>query len=175
MHIVIGILATIAGIIFYLNRISRSAGDLVDTANEIGNLPRRLRYRKKAGKQGLDLVETPIEAATVLMISIARMDRLGRVSDSQCQAITSELIKNMQIGRDYADDLIIQMRSLSQYLNQPDSALFPMVKLLQNDISRDDAKVLSGMMGRIAATDEPMSPDQKDFIRRFEDRMGLLG
>lgn len=175
MHIVIGILATIAGVLFYLSRISKSAGDLADAANEIGNLPRKLRHRKKAGKRGLDLIEDPIEAASVLMISVARMDRLGRVSDTQSKAIASELIRNMQLDRDYAEDLIIQMRSITQYLNQPDSTLFPMVNILRGRIDKKDAQDLVAMLQRIAETEEPISADQKDFIHRFQDRMGLLG
>ena len=85
MHILLGILATAAAIIFYLSRISKGAGELVDAANEISNLPRKMRYRKKAGKRGLDLVDNPVEAATVLMISVARLDKLGVVSDQQSE------------------------------------------------------------------------------------------
>lgn len=175
MHIILGILGTIAAVLFYMSRISKSAGDLADAANEIGNLPRKLRYRKKEGKQGLDLVEEPIEAATVLMISVARLDKLGRVSDTQARAIANELIGNMQLDRDYAEDLIVQMRSLSQYLTQPESTLFPMVKVLQGVISKDDAEDLAQMLERIARIDSPIESDQTEFIRRFQDRMGLLG
>lgn len=175
MHIIIGIIATIAGILFYANRISRSAVDLVDTANEIGNLPRKLRYRKKAGKKGLDLIEEPVEAAAVLLISMARMDRFGRVTDKQEKAITRELYDNMQMDMEDAEDLVIQMRSITQYLNQPDSTLFPMIGILQNVISKSDARDLSEMMRRIGAVESPLDTAQTDFIRRFKDRMGLLG
>ena len=175
MHIVLAVLGAIAAILFYMNRISKSAGDLVDTANEIGNLPRKLRYRKKAGKRGLDLVSNPIEAATVLMISVARLDRLGRVSDAQAGAMAEELSAHMQLEPDYAEDLIIQMQSLSGHLVQPESTLFPMISLLQNNISQEDAKDLAGMMKRIASVDSPIAADQADFIRRYKDRMGLLG
>ena len=37
MHIIIGVLATVAAVIYYLSRISRGASDLADAANEIGN------------------------------------------------------------------------------------------------------------------------------------------
>ena len=136
-------------------------------------LPRKMRYRKKAGKKGLALVESPVEAACILMISVARMAPLGRISETQSEAISNELVDNMQLGRDYADDLIIQMRSLSQYLNQPDSTLFPMLKVLQDNIAVDDAKELAGMMTRVGTIDTEISADQQGFIRRYEERMGL--
>lgn len=175
MHIIVGILAAIAGILFYVSRISRSAGDLVDAANEIGNLPRKLRYRKKAGKRGLDLIEEPVEAATVLMISIARMDKFGRVTDAQAKSVAQELCENMQLDMSEAEDMIIQMRSITQYLNQPDSTLFPMINILQNTIGKSDARELAAMMRRVGSIESPLDNAQTDFMRRFEDRMGLLG
>jgi len=174
MHIIIGILATLAAIIFYMSRISKGATDLVDAANEISNIPRKLRYRKKAGQKGLELVYEPVEAATVLMISVARLDKLGRVSDTQSDAIRDELVEHMQLDASYAEDLTINMRSISQYLTQPESTLFPMIKVLQNSISTSDATDLVQMMTRIGNHDGAINLDQKDFIRRFQDRMGLL-
>ena len=174
MHIIIGVLGAVAAIIFYLSRISRGASDLADAANEIGNLPRKMRHRRKAGKKGIDLVSSPIEAACILMISIARLDKFGRVTDDQADAIARELTRNMQLDADYAEDLIIQMRSLSHNLVQPESTLFPMIKVLQNNISKTDARALSGMMREIANTENTINTSQKDFIRRFEERMGLL-
>jgi len=173
MHINVGILAAIASFMFYLKWISKGANEAVDAANEIRNLPRKMRYRKKSGKRGLDLVEGPIEAATVLMISIARMDKLERVSDNQSGEISNALVDEMQLDREYADDLIVQMRSLSQHLTLPDSTLFPMIKILQNEIGKDDARELSAMLRRIANVDSPIDLDQDNFVRRFEERMGL--
>lgn len=175
MHIILGILAAIASLMFYLKWAAKGANEAIDVANEVRNLPRKMKYRKKAGKRGLDLVEGPIEAATILMISIARMDDLGRVSETQSREISNALVDEMQLDREYADDLIVQMRSLSQYLTQPDSTLFPMIKILQNSIGKDDARELSVMLRRIAGVDSPIDADQDNFVRRFEERMGLMG
>lgn len=173
MHIIIAILGALATVLFLLSRIGKGASDLADTAQELGNLPRKLRHRRQAGKQGLDLIENPVEAATVLMISIARMDGISRVSDTQADAIARQLTDHMQLGADDADGYVVQLRSLSGYLKQADSALFPMVDLLRKTISKDDARDLVGMMAAIAETDSPVNPEQQNFIRRFEERMGL--
>lgn len=79
----------------------------------------------------------------------------------------------MQLYREYADDLVVQMRSLSQHLTLPDSTLFPMIKILQNEISKNDAQDLSTMLRRIASIENPINLDQDSFVRRFEERMGL--
>jgi len=64
MHIILAIAGAIAGILFWMSRVSRSASDIADAANTIANIPRRRRFSKKFNKSGYDLVETPIEAAT---------------------------------------------------------------------------------------------------------------
>ena len=81
----------------------------------------------------------------------------------------------MQLDPDYAKDLIINMRSLTRQFIQPDSVLFPMIKLLQNKISKEDRNHLVKMMKHVANIDGPIEPEQTNFIRCFEDRMGIGG
>ena len=173
MHIIISVLIGIATLVFWLGRAAQGAREIADTAQEISNLPRKLRYRKKAGRKGLDLIEEPVEAATILMISIARMDDLGRVSDNQATAIADQLVDNMQLSRDDATDMVLQLRSLSQHLKQPDSALYPMLEILRGKVDKADAFSLSAMMLEVAETNTPARPDQENFIHRFEERMGI--
>lgn len=173
MHIIISIFVAIGAILFWLSRASRNMGDIAEAAQELSNLPRKMRYRKQAGKRGLDLVQDPVEAATVLMISVARMDGLSRVTDSQVSAIADQLKTHMQIDEDEATDIITQMRSLTQYLKQSDSTLFPMVDFLRGKIDRQDALDLSAMLQDIAVTENPINSDQKNFIRSFEERLGI--
>ncbi len=174
MHYIISVLVMLAGAAYWFNYIRRGANEVADAANTIQNLPRRLRYRKKAGKRGLELIEEPVEAATVLMISVARFDGTGRVSENQAAKIGALLRENMQLDPEDADDMVIQMRSITQYLTQPDSTLYPMVELLLKSISKDDARELSSMMKDVAETNSEINLDQKELIRRFEERMGIL-
>ena len=173
MHYIIGLLATAAALAYWFNRASKGANEIADAANTLQNLPRKMRYRQKAGKRGLDLIEEPIEAATVLMIATARSDGAGRVSDAQSKAISRQLQSHMHLSQSDADDMVLQLRSLTQYLTQPDSALYPMVDILQSAVSREDARDLSAMLNHIADIDEPANADQLSLIRRFEERMGL--
>lgn len=173
MHILIAVLGALATILYLLSRIGKGASDLADSAQELSNLPRKLRHRRKAGKQGLDLIETPVEAATVLMIAIARMDGLGRVSDTQATRISELLHEQMQLDSDDADGYVVQLRSLSGYLKQADSALFPMIDVLRKSVSKDEARELASMLIKVAETDDPPNPEQLNFVRRFEERMGL--
>ncbi len=173
MHILFAVLGALATLLFLLSRIGKGASDLADTAQELSNLPRKLRHRRNAGKQGLDLIETPVEAATVLMIAVARMDGLGRVSDTQAERIAEQLSEHMQLSPEDAEGYVVQLRSLSGYLKQADSALFPMIDVLQKSVSKDEARELASMLVRTAETDDPPNNEQLGFVRRFEERMGL--
>lgn len=174
MHIIIAIAGAIAGILFWMSRVSRSANDIADAANTIANIPRRRRFSKKYNQSGFDLVETPIEAATVLMISAARMSHEKRVTKRAEAEIITQLTENMQLSQDDADGIYRQMHSLTYDITLPESALFPMVDILKSQIDRNEAEYLALMMEATARLDATANTEQSDFIRRFRERMGLL-
>jgi len=173
MHI-IGILITIATLIFWISRAAKGAGDIADAANTMANLPRRRRFSKKYNKSGYDLVETPVEAATVMMISAARMSHEKRVTGPAELEIIKQLRENMQLSSDDADGLYRQMHSLTYDITLPESALFPMVNILKSEIERDEAEGLALMMEAVARLNATANNEQSEFIRRFRERMGLL-
>jgi len=174
MHIILAIAGAIAGILFWMSRVSRSANEIADAANTLANIPRRRRFSKKYNKSGYDLIETPIEAATVMMIATARMSPEKRVTKPAEIEIIKQLHENMQLSEDDADGLYRQMHSLTYDIALPESALFPMVSVLKNEIDRDEAKDLALMMESVARLEATANNEQSEFIRRFRDRMGLL-
>ena len=173
MHI-IGILIAICTLIYWLSRASRGVGDIADAANTMANLPRKRRFQRKYHKGGFDLVETPVEAATVLMISTAKMSGEKRVTGPEELEIIRQLKVNMHMTPDDADGLYRQMNSLIFEVVLPESALFPMVALLKDSIDRDEALDLAEMMTAVADIDGEANAEQLEFIRRFRERMGLL-
>jgi len=174
MHIILAIAGAIAGILFWMSRVSRSANEIADAANTIANIPRRRRFSKKYNKSGYDLVETPIEAATVLMIAAARMSHDKRVTEPAEAEIIKQLNENMHLSEDDADGLYRQIHSLTYDITLPESALFPMVEILKKSVDRDEANDLALMMEAVARLDATANHEQSEFIRRFRDRMGLL-
>ena len=173
MHI-IGIMIAIASLIFWISRASRGVGDIADAANTVANLPRRRRFSKKYNKSGYDLVETPVEAAAVMMIAVARMSDEKRVTEPAETEIIKQLSMNMGLDTDDADGLYRQMHSLTYDITLPESALFPMVTILKSGIDRDEAEGLTDMMESVARLKEKATSEQTEFIRRFRERMGLM-
>jgi len=172
---IIGILTTIAIAIFWISRAIRGSRDIADAARSFKNRPRQDKFRKLHGKSGYSLVETPVEAATTLMIATARLDTLRGVSEAEIATITLQLENYMQLSTDAADGLYRQMYNLTQDITLPETALFPMVDILKTSIERDDAVELAQMMERVANCETQATAEQKEFIRRFKERMNLLG
>lgn len=173
MHI-IGILTTIAIAVFWISRAIRGSRDITDAARGLKNRSRQSKFRKLHGKSGYDLVQTPVEAATVLMIATARMDTLRAVSQAEIAAITLQLEQHMQLESDTADGIYRQMYNLTHDITLPETTLFPMVDILKNSIDRDDALALAQMMDRVARCESSATAEQLEFIRRFKERMNLL-
>ncbi|MGB3455221.1 MAG: TerB family tellurite resistance protein [Litorimonas sp.] len=173
MHIILGILTAVGAVIFFLARLSRNAGDIADGAQTLSNLPRRLRHAKAVNRSGLDLVETPLEAATVLMIAVTRMSEDRRFSDAERRAVEDELVTQMHLHRDDADGLVRQTDILQSEITLPENTLFPMVDILRDHIDRTDAQRLAKMMDRVAQVEGP-TQEQTVFIHRYRERMGLI-
>ncbi len=177
MHI-IGIIIAIATAIFWVSRAARGARDVADAANTLRNMPRRMHFKNEAGKRGLDLIDTPMEAATILMVSIAKLSDYaaahdGLLSGSSTSRIITTLKSYMRISAVEADELLTQMRWTVKDLTQPDTALAPMTNILSGAINRAEADDLSDMLRKISHADGDPNPEQRAFIARVRERLGL--
>lgn len=177
MHI-LGIIIAVATAIFWVSRAARGAKDVVDVANSLRNMPRRMRFKNKAGKRGIDLVDHPTEAATVLMVSVAKLsdyanEHDGLISGASTSRIIATLKSYMRISAVEADELLTQMRWAVKNLTQPDTALAPMTNVLSKAISRAEADDLSDMLRKISHADGEPNDDQRAFVERVRERLGL--
>lgn len=174
MHIIILIASTALGVMFWLSRMGRGASDVVDAAETLANMPRRHRHRRAVNRRGLALVQNPIEAATVLMLSISRMSDDRRLSSLERERIERQLVVHMQMDADDADGIIRQMELVHDDVTLPEATLFPMVDILLPDVSKDDARRLASMMNAVAEV-HGKTQEQAEFVRRYRERMGLGG
>lgn len=137
------------------------------------NLPRQRRFKKAHNKNGFDLMETPVEAATTLMIMIARAGESRRIDDAERTTIEALLVTNMQLSEDDADGMVRQMDSLTHNIVLPESAITPMTKILRESIGRKDAGDLADMLLQVASAETPPDIDQKAFLRSFREGFDL--
>lgn len=179
MHI-IGLIIAIATAIYWVSKAARGAKDIADVASTFRNMPRRSRFKNRASKRGIELIDDPMDAATILMVSVARLsdysqENDGLLSDAAQARIISTLVKYMRISKREADELLTQMRWTTKNFVQPDSALVPMTNILAASINHADAEDLSDMLRKVSHADNAANTEQKSFINRFRDRIGLSG
>lgn len=178
MHFIIGTLIAVASLVYWLGMASRGAREISSLAHDVKNMPRRRKFQKDASKEALDMIDDPVDAAAILMIAIARSNGVGsggggRVSDIEGEEICRLLENKMQLTPDHAEDLILQLKALTQQITLQDTLLFRMVDVLRGNITADDAQDLAQMLEAVAASDGPPSLDQKEMVRRFKERMGI--
>ena len=180
MHILIIFLGILGTAFWWALRLSAHRKNIGDAANmargaviQAKNLPRQRRFRKAHNKGGFDLVETPTEAATVLMIMIARAGESRRIDETERDAMEALLTTNMHLSADDADGTIRQMDSLTHDIVLPESSLTPMTKVLRAFISREDASDLADMLLQVASADSAPDVNQKAFLRSFREGFDL--
>lgn len=180
MHILAIILGLLGTGLWWAMRLSanrKNIGDAADMARgavvQAKNMPRQRRFKKAHNKSGFDLVETPVEAAAVLMIMIARAGRSRRIDDSERSVIEAQLTANMQLSSDDADGIVRQMDSLTHDIVLPESSITPMTKVLREFIGRDDARDLADMLAQVAAAEGEPDINQNAFLRSFREGFDL--
>ncbi len=177
MHI-LGIIIAVATAIFWVSRAARGVNEVANAANTLRNMPRRMRFKNKASKRGLDLIDHPMEAATILMVSVAKLSNYanaheGLISGASTSRIIATLKSYMKISAVEADELLTQMRWAVKGLTQPDTVLAPMTNVLSKAINRAEADDLSDMLRKISHADGEPNDAQRTFIARVRERLGL--
>jgi len=177
LAIILGVLGTAFWWAFRLSANRKNIGDAAHMARgaalKAKNLPRQRRFKKAHNKSGFDLFETPIEAATTLMIMIARSGQSRRIDDAERATIEALLVTNMHLSQDDADGTVRQIDSLTHDIVLPESAIMPMTKILLQSIDRKDASDLADMLLQVASAEEPPDGNQKEFLRSFREKFDL--
>ena len=180
MHILAIILGLLGAGFWWAMRIAANRKNIGDAANmargaviQAKNLPRQRRFRKAHNKAGFELVETAVEAATVLMIMIARAGSSRRIDDKEREVIEAQLVANMQLSADDADGMVRQWDSLTHDIVLPESSITPMSKILREFIGRDDAQDLADMLAQVTSAESDTDINQKEFLRVFREGFDL--
>jgi hypothetical protein len=177
MHI-LGIIIAVATAIFWVSRAARGVNEVASAAKTLRNMPRRMRFKNKADKRGIDLIDDPMESATILMVSVAKLsdyanEHEGLISGAVTSRIIATLKSYMKISAVEADELLTQMRWAVKDLSQPDTVLAPMTNILSKAINRAEADDLSDMLRKISHADGAPNDDQRVFIDKVRERLGL--
>lgn len=174
MHILLGILGIVGAAAFWIWRINaaaQAARELGDLAGEAANLPRKMRFRSKAKKRGLDVIDDPREAAAVMLLNAARAG--GEVSVETKTLIRREMERAFDIGPDQSGELLSRAAWHSSGVLEPVDVVRRMTDFLVANVSREALADLATLIARIVSAESGPAHEQKLFLLRYRERAGL--
>lgn len=176
MHIVGLIIAIASGIALWTWRAQRAAEaarELEGIAKTAANLPRKLAFKRKTGKAGLQLVDDPREAATILMVEIGRAGR--EWSRETRDVIEDIIIREFELVSEDAEALIAHASFLLRDGPVADAVVTRMSKMIlqQDAIGPKEIVDLDGMLVAVSEADGLPNADQLALLQTFRNLVGL--
>lgn len=107
MHVIFAAFAILTAVAVWTWRLrmaKRGLDELGEVAKTVANAPRRLAFKWRAGKGGVELVEDPREAAAIMMMIMA-LARGGPLSPRQADVIEDEIKIHFGFSDPEAEDL----------------------------------------------------------------------
>ncbi len=177
MHIIltlIGIISLISVWYWRLQMLSRAAKGGLDVAKTAANLPRRMAFKRQAGKASLSIIDDPREAAAVMMMEIARAR--GPMTQNQQDVMQGEIMRNFQFSRDDADALIGHAGWVGRDAPAPHAVMERMSKLVLGSASLGPKELvdLDGMLVAVSEAEGTPSGEQLQLLQIYRNRTGLL-
>lgn len=176
MHIIVAIVSiiTFIGVWYWrLKVLGQAANEGLKAAETLANLPRKMRFRNKTRKGGLEIVEDPREAAAILMLEVARAR--GAITQKQEAAIRAEIMQHFEFSEEDAQSLIAQAGWLSQSAKTSDAVISRMADFVLKWPGMDRKEIidLDSMLVYVSEAEGSPTPDQLSLLEIFRQKVGL--
>lgn len=170
MSIIAALLAAmgVVGVLLWrLNQASDAAKGLLETAEDTRGFFRRMAWRRKSGKNPLDTVTDPREAAAAMMAAIAQWD--AAISDRELDAIRAQVRQYFGANEEQANELLAMGRWLSRDTADIGSFLRRASTCVIAQCSPRERQDLLAMLNAVAnAEGKPRDVLQQE-LKRFSD------
>ena len=130
-----------------------------------------MRFRNKAGRRSLDVIDDPREAAAVLVFGLAATT--GEVGAEVRTAITEELARLFDLDLAAACELAVRAVWHVGGLNDAANVIAPLTDRLVSEVGRPALADLRAAMEAVAARDGGPTPDQVRYLDKFVRRAGF--
>ncbi|WMS87593.1 TerB family tellurite resistance protein [Pleionea litopenaei] len=160
MHIIIGVITAIAGLLWALNRLNESGFNL----NSLNPFlwARRRKWEKAHGTKPIHRLENSLEAAALLVSGMALID--GAVSRETKELVIDLFQKEFGISEQQSLDLY----NVSSHLLKDTDNLSAEVKMILapsiNTFSESNQQQLMSMLNEVAKVEGGISNNQKNLL-----------
>lgn len=177
MHILLGLIAILATIGFWIWRLQMAKRGLdaaVDVAQTVANAPRRLAFKYKSGKGGLDLIDDPREAAAIMMMQVA-LARGGPLTPLQSDVIEAEIREHFEATPSEAEDMAAHAAWVCQSCPPPQETMSRLSRLIVNSPQLGPKEVvdLDAMLVAVSEAEGLPVRAQLALLQVYRDLAGL--
>ena len=170
MSIIAALLAAmgVVGVLLWrVNQASDAAKGLLETAEDTRGFFRRMAWRRKSGKNPLDIVTDPREAAAAMMSAIAQWD--AAISDREMDAIRAQVKQYFGANEEQSNELLAMGRWLARDTADIGSFLRRASTCVIAKCSQQERRDLLAMLNAVAnAEGKPRDVLQQE-LKRFAD------
>ncbi|KCZ92282.1 hypothetical protein [Hyphomonas johnsonii] len=177
MQYLLGILIIVAatGLWSWRLRMARDrARAAADMARAAANLPHKLAFRYKAGRNGLTRIEDPREAAAIMMMEVARA-RGGPLTQKQSDAIDEEIMRHFGFSPSDANELTAHAAWVTNHAPLPEQTMRSLSQLILSDRNLGSKEIidLDSMLVAVSEAEGVPTRDQLSLLQVYRDRAGL--
>tara|TARA_R110000764_G_scaffold157940_2_gene245755 strand:- start:2763 stop:3392 length:630 start_codon:yes stop_codon:yes gene_type:complete len=171
---ILGILVAIGVWSWRLRMARDGAREAVDLARSAANLPRRLAFKYRAGRNGLDLIDDPREAAAIMMMEVARA-RGGPLTERQNDTISDEIMRHFSFSQDEAHELVAHAAWVTNKAPLPQETMRRLSQKIVGDryLGPKEVVDLDGMLEAVSEAEGTPTRDQLALLQVYRDRAGL--
>lgn len=172
LHILLGILAVVGGIIIWIIRLgslARSSREIGDAAGDIMGAARRARIRRKATASPLTTLSDPRDAAVALMVAVTKTE--GDLTQTQAKFIERQAVELLG----YADgaEALAHGRWLCQEAVEPGHVVQRVVPLISKACDEEQKRDIVRLMTEVASLDSEPARIQLQAIQKLAYDLGV--
>lgn len=175
MHIIIGAITALAGLLWAINSLQRSGFSLSSINPFLAY--RRWKWSRTYGAKPIYRLERPMDVAAVLLLGIAKAD--GAITSDQKRELQNLFQSEFEISRDEAADLLLASSHLIRDEIYIVDHLDKILELSAPKFEPSSVSSLLSMMRRVAALDGSINGEQQKLIdatdRYFTARQKVAG
>jgi len=172
MHILLGLLSAAAIILVIVRRL-KQATDVARGAGEIARdahgFFRGLAWKRQAGKNILNTVEDPREAAAALLVAIAQYP--GAMTEAETDTIRSNMMATFEASAAQADELIAHGQWLTKGAGDIGSLFRMLASVIERTCDMHQKQELINMLRETAIHRAQSSDVPSHEINRLEQRL----
>lgn len=162
MHIIIGLITAIAGLLWALNSLERS-GFRLSSLNPF-YWYRRTKWKKQYHESPLYSITEPMDAAAVVMLGMAKME--GEISREQKTEILNIFSSEFNLQSDKAKELFASSSYLLQSENNFIKNINKVLEPSKDKFSSEQVESTINLVKKIAKSESEMSLEQEELLER---------